>query len=52
MCIIILNKKGLIDRDILVECNLNNPDGNGLMYSVNDKIHIIKELQNFEVFYD
>ena len=51
MCIIILNKKGLIPRNTLNECCESNPDGMGLMYAKNGKIKIIKEIIDFDSFY-
>ena len=51
MCIIVLNKEGLIPRNTLNECCESNPDGMGLMYAKNGKIKVIKELKDFDSFY-
>lgn len=51
MCIIVLNKKGLIPENTLKTCYESNPDGMGLMYAKNGRIKIIKELTDFDKFY-
>lgn len=51
MCIIILNKKGLVPKNTLKTCAINNPDGMGIMYAENCKLETFKELKNFELFY-
>lgn len=53
MCIIIaapFNKE--INRLTLYNCWKNNPDGAGLMYVKNEIIKIVKELKNFDKFYN
>ena len=52
MCIIILNKQGLVPKTILQNCYINNPDGMGIMYAHKGKIEVFKELKNFELFYE
>lgn len=52
MCIIILNKKGLLSKETIKNCWENNSDGAGMMYSINNKLEIFKELKNFNKFYN
>ena len=52
MCIIILNTKEHLSKEVLNECWISNNDGAGLMYSHNGKLNIIKELKNFDKYYE
>lgn len=52
MCIIVLNKKNLIDKKTLQNCWDNNPDGAGLVFSNRGRIETFKELKNFELFFE
>jgi hypothetical protein len=52
MCIIAVKPKGkTISKEILENCWQRNPDGAGIMYAVNGKIYVSKELHSFEKFY-
>ena len=42
MCIVVLNKKGLIKEETLWECWMNNPDSFGFAYVENKQIHVRK----------
>lgn len=51
MCIIIVNKKdNILSDEILTGAFVNNPDGAGFMYSVNNKLKIVKGIFNLEEF--
>lgn len=52
MCIIVLNTKEHLSKDLLNECWQSNSDGAGLMYAIDGKLNIFKELKNFNTFYD
>lgn len=51
MCIAILNAKGTLPKQILKNCEENNPDGMGFMYAANGKINIHKQMGGFKSFY-
>jgi len=51
MCIAILNKKGILPKERLRRCWVSNPHGAGFAYYNNNKITIIKEMDNFDNFY-
>lgn len=53
MCIAILNSKagGLISKETLNTCWQGNKDGAGMMWAINDRLHIFKELKKFKKFY-
>lgn len=51
MCIIAIQPRGKkIKESVLRNCWENNNDGAGLMYSINGKIYVEKELDSFERF--
>lgn len=52
MCIIIVNKQGMLSKTALYNCWDSNPDGAGLMYAENGKIVIEKELMKKKLFYN
>ena len=52
MCIIILNTKENLSKELLNECWQSNSDGAGLMYAIDGKLNIFKELKNFNTFYE
>jgi predicted glutamine amidotransferase len=52
MCIIILNTKEHLSKEILNECWESNNDGAGLMYAIDGTINTFKELKSFNTFYD
>ncbi|MBK8945352.1 MAG: class II glutamine amidotransferase [Ignavibacteriae bacterium] len=52
MCIIILNTKEHLTKELLNECWQTNSDGAGIMYAIDGKINIFKELKNFNTFYE
>jgi hypothetical protein len=54
MCVIVYKPEGqpFPDRATLARCFNANPDGAGLMYSHNDRVHIKKGLMTFEDFCD
>jgi predicted glutamine amidotransferase len=52
MCIIVLNTKEHLSKDLLNECWQSNNDGGGLMYAIDGKLNIFKELKNFNTYYD
>ncbi|MBL1214691.1 MAG: hypothetical protein HND52_15150 [Ignavibacteriae bacterium] len=52
MCIIILNTKEHLSKEILNECWDSNNDGAGLMYAIDGSINTFKELKTFNTFYD
>ncbi|MFZ1292202.1 MAG: hypothetical protein WAR79_19060 [Melioribacteraceae bacterium] len=52
MCIIILNTKEHLSKELLNECWQTNSDGAGIMYAIDGKINIFKELKNFNTFYE
>ncbi|MBK8943676.1 MAG: hypothetical protein IPM32_00255 [Ignavibacteriae bacterium] len=52
MCIIILNTKEHLTKELLNECWQTNSDGAGMMYAIDGKINIFKELKNFNTFYE
>ena len=49
MCIAILNKSGVLSNKALNMASNNNPDGAGMMYARDGKVHIFKSLKNKEV---
>jgi glutamine amidotransferase len=52
MCIAILNTKGVINKDTLLTCWNNNPDGAGMIYTTNNnELKIFKEMNDFDRFY-
>ncbi len=52
MCIIVLNTKENLSKDLLHECWLVNNDGAGIMYSIDGKLNTFKELKNFNTYYE
>jgi predicted glutamine amidotransferase len=52
MCIIILNTKEHLSKELIEECWQANNDGAGLMYGLNGKLTIFKELKNFNTYYE
>lgn len=50
MCIIVANRKGLIEKEVLENCHEANPGAMGMMYVKHGKIEIFKELTNFKKF--
>lgn len=52
MCIIVLNTKEHLSKKLLNECWESNNDGAGMMYSLDGKLNIFKELKNFNTFYE
>ncbi len=52
MCIIVLNTKEHLSKKILKVCWESNNDGAGLMYAIEEKLNIFKELKDFNSFYD
>ena len=52
MCIIVLNTKEQLSKEIIKECWQANDDGAGLMYAINGKLTIFKELKNFNTYYE
>ena len=53
MCIIAVKPKGqTISKETLQTCWDNNSHGAGMMYVLNGKIHVIKELKSFKKFYN
>jgi hypothetical protein len=53
MCIIVVKKPGLQlpDKEALVNCWTNNPNGAGFMYAINNRVHIEKGFFDFENFF-
>ena len=49
MCIIIYNRKGRLDGDMLKRASDANPDGAGMMYSVDGVLHVFKNMKNGKV---
>ena len=49
MCIIIVNKRGMLSDAILKESNKANPDGAGLMFSVDNHIYMYKNLDGKKI---
>lgn len=49
MCIIILNKEGVLPESQLKNASQRNPDGAGIMYAVKGVLHHRKSLQNSEI---
>lgn len=52
MCIIVLNTKEHLSKELLNECWQSNNDGAGLMYAIDGKLNIFKELKSFNTFYE
>lgn len=52
MCIAILNTKGVtLKKKLLKNCWENNGDGAGLLYSLDGKMQVFKEMKDFDNFY-
>jgi predicted glutamine amidotransferase len=52
MCIIVLNTKENLSKELMQECWQANNDGAGLMYALDGKLTIFKELKNFNTYYE
>jgi len=52
MCIIVLNTKEHLTKELLQECWESNNDGAGLMYAIDGKLNTFKERKNFSTYYD
>ena len=52
MCIIVLNTKEHLSKKLLKVCWESNNNGAGLMYAIEEKLNIFKELKDFNTFYD
>ena len=52
MCIIVLNTKEHLSKELMIECWQANNDGAGLMYALDGKLTIFKELKNFNTYYE
>ena len=52
MCIIVLNTKYHLSKEIMIECWQANNDGAGIMYALDGKLTIFKELKNFNTYYE
>lgn len=46
MCIIIYNKTGKLESNVINESSKSNPDGAGIMYSLDNKLHVFKNRKN------
>jgi len=52
MCIIVLNTKEHLSKELLHECWQSNNDGAGVMYARDGKLNTFKEIKNFNTYYD
>ena len=52
MCIIVLNSREHLSKELLHECWQSNSNGAGLMYAIDGKLNIFKELKNFKTYYE
>lgn len=52
MCLIIVNRKEVLSREIFKNAFELNRDGMGLMFAQDNKIEIVKELKNINRFYN
>jgi hypothetical protein len=53
MCIAILNTKNVtLKKELLNNCWENNGDGAGLLYMLNGKMQVFKEMKSFDKFYN
>lgn len=49
MCIIIYNKQDKLKSSVIKEASKSNPDGAGIMYSLNNKLNVFKNRKNGKV---
>jgi glutamine amidotransferase len=53
MCIIVYKPAGeVLDKNILDNCQAHNPDGQGYAYALEGKIHIYKEVKDYQKLYN